>query len=104
LSIINTFSVDIAIAKTDLIKYIVGDSKIVETGSVIEEVMRIGYYRYLSSLITPYKVRIIAYCFYNIEILAKDAGLGTITAADEEPYNLTTIGVYTAIDLDIKAC
>jgi hypothetical protein len=36
-------------------------------------------------------------------ILTKHTDLGTIAAADEEPYNLTAIGVDTAIDLDAEA-
>jgi hypothetical protein len=66
--------------------------------------MRIGHYRRLSSLITSYKVKAIAYCFHSIKILTKYTNLGTITAIDEESYNLTAIGVYTAINLDIEAC
>jgi hypothetical protein len=71
---------------------------------VVEEVVRIGHYRRLSSLITSYEVRAVTYRFHSIEILTKYTDLGTITTADEEPYNLTAIGVYTAIDLDTEAC
>jgi hypothetical protein len=70
---------------------------------MIEEVMRIGHYRRFSSLITSYEVRAVAYCFHSIEILTKYINLGTITAADEEPYNLTTVGVYITIDLNTEA-
>jgi hypothetical protein len=97
------FSVDIAIAETDLVEHIVGDSRIVKAGSVVEEVVRIGHHRRLSSLVTPYEVRAVAYCFHSIEILTKYTNLGTIAAADEEPYNLTAIGIHTAIDLNAEA-
>ena len=70
---------------------------------MVEEVVRIGHHRRLSSLITSYKVRAVAYCFHRMEILTKYTDLGTIAAADEEPYNLTAIGVYTAIDLNAEA-
>jgi ABC-type Mn2+/Zn2+ transport system ATPase subunit len=44
---------------------------IVEAGSVVEEVVRIGHHRRLSSLVTSYEVRPVAYCFHSIEILMK---------------------------------
>jgi hypothetical protein len=87
-----------------LVELIVGDSGIVETGSVVEEIVRIGHHRRLSSLVASYEVRAVAYCFHSIEILTKYTDLGTIAAADEEPYNLTAVGVYTAINLDTEAC
>jgi hypothetical protein len=49
-SIASAFSVDIAIAEADLVKHIVGNSRIVEAGSGVEEVVRIGHHRRLSSL------------------------------------------------------
>src|SRR3954451_9350814 len=49
-SIASAFSVDIAIAEADLIKLIVGDSRIVETGSVIKEVVRIGHHRLIMTV------------------------------------------------------
>jgi hypothetical protein len=102
-NIISTFSVNIIIAEADLIKYIIGDSKIVKIGNMVEEIIRIDYYRYLFSFIISYEVRAVAYCFYNIKILTKYINLGTITTVDEEPYNLTAIDVYIIINLDIKA-
>jgi hypothetical protein len=104
LSITSAFSVDIAITEVNLIKYVIRDSEIVKAGSVIEEVVRIRHYRCLSSLITSYKVRVIPYCFHSIEILMKYTDLSTVTAADEEPYNLTAVCVYIVIDLNIEAC
>src|SRR5437868_5013100 len=103
-SIPSAFSVDIAIAEADLIKHFVGDSRIVETGSVVEEIVRIGHHRRLSSLVTSYEIRAVAYYFHSMEILTKYTNLSTIAATDEEPYNLSAIGVYTAIDLDTEAC
>ena len=102
-SIASAFSVDIAIAEADVVKDIVGDGGIFETGSMVEEVVCIGHHRRLSSLIASYKVRAITYCFDSIEILTKDTDLGPIAAADKEPYNLTAIGVDTAIDLNAEA-
>jgi hypothetical protein len=64
--------------------------------------MRIGHYRRLFSLIASYKVRAVTYYLNNIEILTKDTDLGTIAAADKESYNLTAIGVDTAIDLNAE--
>jgi hypothetical protein len=64
--------------------------------------MRIGHYRRLSSLVASYKVKAITYCFNSIKILTKDTDLGTIAAADKELYNLTAIGVDTAIDLNVE--
>ena len=87
-----------------MVEYLVGDSGIVEAGSVVEEVVRISHHRCLSSLVTSYEIRAVAYCFHSVEILTKYTDLGTIAAADEEPYNLTAVGVYTAIDLDTEAC
>jgi hypothetical protein len=43
------------------------------------------------------RIGAITYCFDSIEILTKDTNLGTIATADKEPYNLTAIGVETAI-------
>jgi hypothetical protein len=103
-SITSAFSADIVITKADLVKYIVGDSRIVEAGSVVEEVVRIGHHRRLSSLVTSYEVRVVAYCLHSIEILTKYTDLDTIAAADEELYNLTAVGIYTAIDLNTEAC
>jgi hypothetical protein len=103
-NIISAFSVCIVIAKADLIEYFVGNSEIVKARSVVEEVVHISYHRCLSSLITSYKVRAIVYRFHSIEILTKYTDLDTVTAADEESYNLTAICVYTAIDLNIKTC
>jgi hypothetical protein len=60
-------------------------------------------HRYLSSLITLYKVKIIIYYFHSIEILTKNTNLDTIITTDEELYNLTIIGVYITIDLDTEA-
>jgi hypothetical protein len=71
---------------------------------VIKEIIRINYYRCLSSLITSYKVRAVVYYFHNIKILIKYINLGTIAAADKELYNFTIIGVYITIDLDTEAC
>jgi hypothetical protein len=102
-NIISTFSVNIAIAEADLIKHIVENSKIIEADSMIEEIVRIGHHRRLFSLITSYKVRTVVYCFHRIKILTKYTDLGTITAADEESYNFTAVGVYTAIDLNAEA-
>ena len=87
-----------------MVKYLVGDSGIVEAGSVVEEVVRIGHHRCLSSLVTSYEVRAIPYCFHSIEILTKYTNLCTVAATDEEPYNLTAVCVYTAIDLNSEAC
>jgi hypothetical protein len=70
---------------------------------MVEEVVRIGHYRRLSSLITSYEVRAVVYYFHSIEILTKYTDLDTITTADEEPYNLTTIGVYIVIDFNTEA-
>jgi hypothetical protein len=103
-SIPSAFSVDIAIAEANLIKHFVGDSKIVKIGSIVEEIVRIGHYKRLSSLITSYKIRAVAYYFHSIKILTKYTNLSTITATDEEPYNLSAIDVYIAIDLDTEAC
>jgi hypothetical protein len=50
------------------------------------------------------KLGAVAYYFHSIEILTKYTDLGTIAAADEEPYNLTAVGVYTAINVDTEAC
>jgi hypothetical protein len=77
---------------------------IVETPSVVKEIVRIGHHRRLSSLVTSYEVRAVAYCFHSIEILTKYTNLSTIAATDEEPYSLTAIDVYIAIDLDTEAC
>jgi hypothetical protein len=71
---------------------------------MVEEVVRIGYYRRLSSLITSYEVRAVAYYFYSIEILTKYTDLSTITTTDEELYNFSAIGVYIAIYFDTEAC
>ena len=90
--ITSAFSVDIAIAEADVVKLIVGDGGIFETGSVVEEVVRIGHHRRLSSLVVSYEVRAVAYCFDSIEILTEYTDLGAIAAADKEPYNLTAIG------------
>jgi len=49
-SIASAFSVDIAIIEADLVKHIVRNSRIVEAGSRVEEVVHIGHHRYLSSL------------------------------------------------------
>ena len=103
-NIASAFSVDIAIAEADLVKYFVGNSRIVKTSSVVEKIMCIGHHRRFSSSITSYEVRAVAYCFYSREILTKNTDLSTIAVADEEPYNLTTIGVHTAIDFNAKAC
>jgi hypothetical protein len=65
--------------------------------------MRISYYRRLSSLVTPYKAKVVAYYFHSIKILMKYTDLGTIAATDEKLYNFTAIGVYTAIDLNPEA-
>jgi hypothetical protein len=71
---------------------------------VVEEVeVRIGSHRGLSSLVTSSEVRAVACCFHSVEILTKYTDLGTITATDKEPYNLTTLGVDTAIDLNAEA-
>jgi hypothetical protein len=59
--------------------------------------------RYLSFFIVSYKIRAVTYYFHSIEILTKNTDLNTITAADEELYNLTTIGVYIVINLDTEA-
>jgi hypothetical protein len=65
--------------------------------------MRISHYGRLSSLVASYKVRAVAYCFHSAKILTKYTDLGTIATADKEPYNLTTIGVDTAINLNAEA-
>jgi hypothetical protein len=70
---------------------------------MVEEIMRISYYRRLSSLVASYKVKAVAYYFYSAKILTKYTNLGTITTADKEPYNLTTIGVDIAINLNAEA-
>jgi hypothetical protein len=101
--IASAFSVDIAIAEADVVKDIIGDGGIFETGSVVEKVVRIGHHRRLSSLVASYEVRAITYCFDSIEILTKDTNLGTIVTADKEPYNLTAIDIDTAIDLNADA-
>jgi len=102
-NITSALSVDIAIAEANLVEHIVGDSGIVEAGSMVEEVVRIGHHRRLSSLVTSYEVRAVAYCLHSIEILTKHTDLGTIAVTDKEPYNLTAVGVYTAIDLNAEA-
>jgi hypothetical protein len=38
------------------LKYIVGNSRIVKIGSIVEEIVRIGHHRRLFSLITSYKI------------------------------------------------
>jgi hypothetical protein len=65
--------------------------------------MRIGYYGRLSSLITSYEVKVVAYYFHSIEILTKYTDLSTITTTDEELYNLTAVGVYITIDFNAEA-
>jgi hypothetical protein len=70
---------------------------------MVKEIIYINYYRRLSSLITPYEVKVVVYYFHNIKILTKYTNLGTITTTDEKLYNLTAIGVYIAIDLNLKA-
>lgn len=102
-SIANVFVINIVIAEADLIKYFVGDSGIVKTDSVVEEIICIGHYRCFSLLVASYEVRVVAYCFYSIEILTKYTDLNTITTADKELYDFTAIGVYIAINLDIEA-
>jgi hypothetical protein len=102
-SIISTFSINIIIAEVDLVKNIIRDNKIVKVDNIVEEVMRIDYYRRLFSLITSYKVRAVAYYFYSIKILTKYTNLGTITTTDEELYNFTTISVYITIDFNTEA-
>jgi hypothetical protein len=52
----------------------------------------------------PTEIRAIPYCFHSIEILTKYTDLGTVAAADEEPYNLTAVCVYIAVDLNTEAC
>jgi hypothetical protein len=69
---------------------------------VVKEIVRIGYYRRLSSLVASYKVRAITYYFNSIKILMKDTDLGTITITDKKLYNFTVIGVDTAIDLNAE--
>jgi hypothetical protein len=69
---------------------------------VVKEIVRISYYRRLSSLIASYKVKAITYYFNSIKILTKDTDLGTIAATDKKLYNLTVIGVDTAIDLNAE--
>ena len=70
---------------------------------MVEEIVRIGYHRRLSSLVASYEVRAITYCFDSIEILTEDTDLGAIVTADKEPYNLAAISVDTAIDLNAEA-
>jgi hypothetical protein len=103
LSITSTFSINIVIAEADLVKNIIKNNRIVKTGSIVEEIIRIGYYRRLSSLITSYKIRIVVYYFYSIEILTKYINLNTITTTDEELYNFTTISVYIVINFNTEA-
>jgi hypothetical protein len=103
LSITNTFFVDIIIIKVDLVKYIIRDNKIIKVGNMIKEIIRINYYRCLSSLITPYKVKVVAYYFHSIKILTKYTNLNMIITINEKLYNLITIGVYITIDFNPEA-
>jgi hypothetical protein len=70
---------------------------------VIKKIIRINYYKRLSSFIASYKVRVVAYCFNSIKILTKYTNLGTITTTNKELYNFTAISVNITIDLNIKA-
>jgi hypothetical protein len=70
---------------------------------MVKEIIRISYYRRLSSLVASYKVRVIAYYFHSAKILTKYTDLGTIAITDKELYNLTTIGVDTTINLNAEA-
>jgi hypothetical protein len=81
---------------------IVGDRRIFKINNIVKEIMRINYYRRLSSLVVSYKVKAITYYFNSMEILMKDTNLGTIPTADKELYNLTAISVDIAIDLNAE--
>jgi len=99
-----TFSENIIIAETDLIKYIIKNSKIIKTSSMIKEIICISYHRRFSSSITSYEVKTVAYCFHNMQILTKYTDLHIIITANKKPYNLTIVNVYTAVDFDTETC